>query len=89
MVTGHMVPGASTRIEIYTRADFPHDAWWTQATVRFSDDTTMVCDLVKTDEGQEFTFPPKKVRWVQLEELIKADDPSPFPALSQLKVYGK
>ena len=77
------------RIEIYTRADFPHDAWWTQATVRFSDDTTMVCDLVKTDEGQEFTFPPKKVRWVQLEELIKADDPSPFPALSQLKVYGK
>lgn len=57
--------------------------------VRFSDDTTMVCDLVKTDEGQEFTFPPKKVRWVQLEELIKADDPSPFPALSQLKVYGK
>ena len=59
------------------------------ATVRFSDDTTMVCDLVKTDEGQEFTFPPKKVRWVQLEELIKADDPSPFPALSQLKVYGK
>ena len=77
------------RIEIYTRADFPHDAWWTKATVRFSDDTTMVCDLVKTDEGQEFTFPPKKVRWVQLEELIKADDPSPFPALSQLKVYGK
>ena len=58
------------RIEIYTRADFPHDAWWTKATVRFSDDTTMVCDLVKTDEGQEFTFPPKKVRWVQLEELI-------------------
>ena len=54
------------RIEIYTRADFPHDAWWTKATVRFSDDTTMVCDLVKTDEGQEFTFPPKKVRWVQL-----------------------
>ena len=49
----------------------------------------MVCDLVKTDEGQEFTFPPKKVRWVQLEKLIKADDPSPFPALSQLKVYGK
>lgn len=77
------------RIEIYTRADFPHDAWWTKATVRFSDDTTMICDLVKTDEGQEFTFPPKKVRWVQLEELIKADDPSPFPALSQLKVYGK
>ena len=77
------------RIEIYTRAYFPHDAWWTKATVRFSDDTTMICDLVKTDEGQEFTFPPKKVRWVQLEELIKADDPSPFPALSQLKVYGK
>lgn len=77
------------RVEIYTRADFPHDAWWTQATLRFSDDTVQICELVKTDEGQEFSFPPRKVRWVQLESLIKADDPSPFPALSQLKVYGK
>lgn len=76
------------RVEIYTRADFPHDAWWTQATIRFSDESTYVCTLKKTDEGQEFSFPPRKVRWLQLEKLIKADDPSPFPALTQLKVYG-
>ena len=30
----------------------------------------------------------KGITWVRLEELIKADDPSPFPALTQIEVYG-
>lgn len=77
------------KVQIYLRADFPHDSWWTQATLRFSDDTKVTCALEKTDEGQEFSFPEKRVRWVCLEQLIRADDPSPFPALSQLKVFGR
>lgn len=77
------------RAVIYLRADFPHDSWWNQATLRFSDGTEMTVSLEKTDEGQEFSFPEKRVSWVQLERLIRADDPSPFPALSQLKVFGR
>ena len=77
------------RLVIYLRADFPHDAWWKQVTVRFSDDSTMGCRLEKSDLGQEILMEPKKISWIQLEQLIKADDPSPFPALTQLEVYGR
>ena len=73
---------------IYLRADFPHDNWWREITVRFSDDTMMVCTLEKTGKGQIISFEPRQTEWIQLEQLKKADDPSPFPALTQLEVYG-
>lgn len=73
---------------LYLRADFPHDAWWEQASLRFSDGSSLTVDLVKSDAGQSFSFPPKTVEWVVLDNLIKADDPSPFPALTQIEFYG-
>ena len=75
-------------IVLYQRADFPHDAWWEQATLHFSDGSDLVVSLTKTHEGQRFTFPAKKTRWLVLDSLVKADDPSPFPALTQLQVWG-
>lgn len=77
------------KVVLYTRCDFPHDNWWVQATLRFSDGSQMDFPLEKTDRGQEITFPEKEVTWVELCNLIKADDPSPFPALTQLEVYGR
>lgn len=77
------------RIIIYTRADFPHDNWWVQGTLEFSDDSNMTIALQKTGEGQEIVFQKKKIQWLKLKELIKADDPSPFPALTQIEVYGR
>lgn len=76
------------KVVVYLRADFPHDNWWKQVTLRFSDNETMVCDLVKTGAGQAITFEKRTVRWVRLEQLIKSDEPSPFPALTQFEVYG-
>ena len=29
------------------------------------------------------------ITWIKLGTLIKAEDPSPFPALTQIEVYGK
>jgi hypothetical protein len=29
------------------------------------------------------------VTWVEMKNLIKAENESPFPALSQLEIYGK
>ena len=49
----------------------------------------MTIFLQKTGEGQEFVFEKKRIQWLKLKELIKADDPSPFPALTQIEVYGK
>lgn len=77
------------RIIMYTRADFPHDAWWTEGTFTFSDGSELVMPLEKKDGPQEITFPEKTITWLELDRLIKADDPSPFPALIQIEVYGK
>ena len=77
------------RIIFYTRADFPHDAWWEKATITFNDGSKMDFKLTKKDGPQEFTFPEKRISSFVLDNLIKAEDPSPFPALIQLEVYGK
>ena len=45
--------------------------------------------LEKSSLPHTLAFKAKKVSWVKLEKLIKADDPSPFPALSQIEVYGR
>lgn len=76
------------RIVLYTRADFPHDAWWTEGRFSFSDGSELVMPLEKKDGPQEITFPAKRVSSLKLSKLIKADDPSPFPALIQIEVYG-
>lgn len=75
---------------IYTRADFPHDSWWVGATLEFSDETELQIELQKTVQGQRITLPePKIISWVKLKDMIKAADPSPYPALSQIEVYGR
>ena len=76
------------RIIVYTRADFPHDAWWDEGTFSFSDGSELVVKLEKKDGPQEFTFEKKTVSLLSLSRLIKSSDPSPFPALIQLEVYG-
>ncbi|MGB8454233.1 MAG: carbohydrate-binding protein [Anaerocolumna sp.] len=76
------------KIALYTRADFPHDNWWTKVTISFSDGTSMDWELDKSDRAHIITFEKKQVYWVKLNKLIKSEDPSPFPALSQIEVYG-
>jgi hypothetical protein len=74
---------------IYLRADFPHDNWWNEVTLEFSDGSTLKANLVKTHEAQEVCFEKRKVAWVEMKNLIKAENESPFPALTQLEIYGK
>lgn len=72
-----------------TRADFPHDAWWTQARLTLSSGEEQILPLQKTAEGQRFNLHGVWITGLKLDQLIKADDPSPFPALTQLEVYGR
>lgn len=76
-------------LRLTTRADFPHDSWWTQATVTFSDGTSEVVELDKRVEPQAFSIQRKRITWFKVGQLIKADDPSPFPALTQIEVFGR
>lgn len=83
---GH--PVEIDRIVFYTRADYPHDSWWTEATVYFSDESRQCFSLKKTGAAQEFRLEKRCIEWLELGNLIKAPDASLFPALIQLEVYG-
>lgn len=76
------------KIRMYTRADFPHDSWWKKVTIQFSDDSIIEWELEKSDKAHVITFEPKTISSLVLKDLIQADDPSPFPALTQIEVYG-
>jgi hypothetical protein len=77
------------KILLYTRADFPHDNWWVKVTLTFSDGTSIDWDLEKSSNAHVLNFEPKTTQWVELSNLIKSEDPSPFPALTQIEVYGR
>lgn len=76
-------------VVLYTRADFPHDNWWVKATFTFSDGSSQIVEMEKSVKPHSFRIEKKGITWMKLSQLIKADDPSPFPALSQIEVYGK
>lgn len=74
---------------LHTRADFPHDAWWERAILSFSEGPDVAIDLRKTGSGQRVRFPMRPTEWIRLHHLIKADDPSPFPALTSIGCLGQ
>lgn len=81
-------PVTFDKIVLYTRADFPHDNWWTSALFTFSDGTEETVTMEKSQRPHVFPIEKKGITWIKLSNLVKADDPSPFPALTQLEVYG-
>ena len=76
-------------ISLYLRADFPHDAWWEKASVTLSNGEVFSLPLAKTGVAQRFPIKEQMVEWVRLHGLVKAEDPSPFPALTQIEVWGR
>ena len=77
-------------IIFYDRADFPHDAWWTEATLSFSDGSSVKVPLTKRDGAQDTVHVGKKgITSFTVSHLIKADDPSHFPALVQIEAWGR
>lgn len=76
------------RLGFCLQSDFPHDSYWTEGTVTFSDGSVEVLQFIKTDRTQYFSIAPRTVEWLTFDKLIKAEDESPFPALTQIEVYG-
>ena len=70
------------------RADFPHDAYWTRGHVILSDGTDKEFSLEKSGDRQYISLGRHIVRWMRLERMIKSDDPSAFPALTEWEVWG-
>ncbi len=75
-------------VVIYLRADFPHDAWWQSARLCLSNGETLALEFEKTGAAQSTKFSPQVVEWARLDRLIKAPDPSLYPALTQIELWG-
>lgn len=75
-------------VTLYLRADFPHDSWWKSADIVLSEGSTMTVPLQKTGSAQAFAFEPRTVTGLVLNHLVKAEDESPFPALTQIETFG-
>lgn len=82
------VPVTLDELRLTLRADFPHDNYWTQATVAFSDGSSETLSLQKSEYPQAVSIVPRTVEWLVVKDLIQSSEPSPFPALSQLEAYG-
>ena len=82
-------PVLAEKMALTLRADFPHDAYWTAGHAVLSDGSDIAFDLRKTGDRQWIPLGNKKISWLRLERLIKSDDPSAFPALTQLELIGK
>ncbi len=75
-------------LRLTLRADFPHDSWWTEVTVTFSDGSQEALHLERTAKPQTFSIASRQIQWLELNKLKKAEDKSMFPALTQIEVYG-
>ena len=71
----------------WTPTDAPHDSWWQQATVEFSDGSTEKLELKQIATGQEFTFPKRVVSWLVLKNLKPATDK--WCALCEFEAWGQ
>ncbi len=79
-------------VTVYIRADFPHDTYWKEMDIEFSDKTRHHIELKGVSEGQTFSFPPKVTEYVKLTgfKQQRLDDGSlSFAALTELEVNGK
>lgn len=77
-------------VQIFLRADFPHDNYWKEAELLFDDGKSVKLSLEKTGQPQSFVFEDIQTEWVVMKNLKKDEnDSSPFPALTQWVVYGR
>ncbi|SFE74744.1 hypothetical protein SAMN04487969_10666 [Paenibacillus algorifonticola] len=77
------------KVVLTLRADFPHDNYWENVTLTFSDGSSHQASLIKTHKPQTILLESRAIDHVTLSELVKSSDPSPFPALTQFEVFGR
>jgi len=81
-----------SKVTIFIRADFPHDTYWKECDLEFSDGSRVHTELRGVAEGQDVVFEPKKTEFVRMTGLKQQrleDGSLSFAALSQMQIYGK
>lgn len=76
-------------IQFLFRGDYPHDSYWTEVTLEFSGDRTIQSITTNSLAFQEIRFPMIQTKYIKFKNLKKNHDQSPFPALSQIEIFGR
>jgi len=76
------------KIVICLRAQFPHDGYWAEGVLEFSDRSTVPVEFKKTGDAQVFTFPRRKTKFVKLRDLKWAQE-NTWCALTEFEVWGQ
>ena len=78
------------KLVFYLRADFPHDTYWKNIDIEFSDGTKVTADFEGTKEGQEVILSEKVLtKTIHLTNFKQVSFPLSWAALSQVQVYGR
>ncbi len=76
------------KVVLYIRADFPHDAYWHDATIEFSDGGKVKISLEKKAAAQEFKFPKRVTSYVKFTDLEQTK-PLGWAGFTEVEVWGK
>ena len=76
------------KVRLMVRADFPHDSYWKNADLEFSDGSRVPLQISSSPEFQEFSFPPRRVEWMRIASVVPAD-PTKWCALMEMEAWGK
>ena len=80
-----------TGVTLFLRADFPHDTYWKELEVEFSDGTRVPAQLLGIADGQRVDFEPRTTEFVRLtgfrQQRVEGDKLS-FAALTQIEIHG-
>ncbi len=71
----------------WTPVDAPHDSYWQEATVKFSDGSTEKLALKQDATGQEFPLSKRTVSWLVFKNLKPAADR--WCALCEFEAWGR
>ena len=82
------VIGIFLGIFFLTRPETQQGAKEITVIVVHNDGTEKTFPLERKGEPQEIDLGEHIIEWIRLDKLIKSDDPSAFPALSVIEVYG-
>jgi len=81
-------PTRIDRIDLWVRADFPHDSYWRSAVAEFSDGSTVPLTIAETADRQSFPIPERVTEWVRFSRLTPADSQK-WCAFSEVEVWGQ
>ena len=61
------------KVRLMVRADFPHDSYWKNADLEFSDGSRVPLQISSSPAFQEFSFPARRVEWMRIANVVPAD----------------